>query len=240
VNGGQNSITSHTVLHEKLIPFMNMIRPDYILILIGTNDIQALCRPQLIGSWIRHVNRIPENPTLQKLEQNLRQMINIILGDNNDDNNNKYSSNISPHVQLAICTLPPLGENLNSYSNQMIRQANGIIERLVTEKSSTCPRISLIPLYHELECVILQKKWKYSIPYDIWWLVATVMYPLYHIPHGTILSWNTLSYLMGNHSVLSDGVHLNENGRNVLVQLIVNEFLYKKNITKAIAVKKFR
>lgn len=241
VNGGQNSITSHTVLHEKLIPFMNMIRPDYVLILIGTNDIQALCRPQLIGSVIRHVNHIPENPTLQKFEQNLRQMIHFILNEDDNSTNNSSSnySNISPHVQLGICTLPPLGENLNSYSNQMIRHANAIIERLVAEQS-TCTRITLIPLYQELEKAILQKKWKYSIPFDIWWLVAIVMYPLYHIPHGTLFSWNTLSYLFGNHIVMSDGIHLNENGRNILVQLIVNEFLYKKNITKAIAVKKFR
>lgn len=244
VNGGQNSITSHTVLHEKLIPYMNMIRPDYVFILIGTNDIQALCRPQLIGSFIRHVNRIPENPTLQKFEQNLRQMINYIL--NEDDNTQSSSSrndtnygNISPHVQLGICTLPPLGENLNSYSNQMIRQANGIIERLVAEKS-TCPRITLIPLYQELEKVILQKQWKYSIPYDIWWWVAIIMNPIYHVSHGSLLSWNTMSYLMGNHVVMSDGIHLNETGRDILVQLLVNEFLYKKNITKAIAVKKFR
>ena len=235
VNGGQNSITSHTVLHEKLIPYMNMIRPDYVLILIGTNDIQALCRPQLIGAAIRHINRIPENPTLQQFERNLRQMIHFFLNEDDDGNN------ISPHVQLGICTLPPLGENLQSYSNQMIRHANGIIERLVAEQQAAqCNRITLIPLYHELEKVILQKKWKFAIPYDIWWLIAIVMYPLYHIPHGTLFSWNTLSYLFGNHSVLSDGVHLNENGRIVLVQLIVNVFLYKKNITKAIAVKKFR
>lgn len=242
VNGGQNSITSHTLLHEKLIPYMNMIRPDYVLILIGTNDIQALCRPQLIGSFIRYINRIPENPTLIKFEQNLRQMIQYILNeDDNDTTTNKNSSHISPHVQLGICTLPPLGENLNSYSNQMIRHANRIIERLVTETATTNERITLIPLYQEFETKILQKKWKYSLPYDIWWFIGMIMYPLYHIPHGSLFSWNTLSYILGqNHIVMSDGLHFNERGRDILVQLIINDFLYKKNITKAIAVKKFR
>ena len=237
VNGGQNSITSHTLLHEKLIPYMNMIRPDYVLILIGTNDIQAICRPQLLGTFIRHVNRMPENPTLLKFEQNLRQMINNIL---NEDDDKSIGYNMSPHVQLAICTLPPLGENLNSYSNHMIRQANGIIERMVTEKATTCARITLLPLYQTLETAILQKKWPYAVPYDLWGLVATMMTPLYHIPHGSLFSWNSLSYLFGNHAVMSDGIHFNVRGRDALVGLIVHDFLYKKNITKAIAVKKFR
>ena len=239
VNGGQNSITSHTLLHEKMIPYMNMIRPDYVLILIGTNDIQALCRPQLMGSFLRYINRIPENPTLIQFEQNLRQMIHYILNEEDDDDNKNSISYISPHVQLGICTLPPLGENLNSYSNQMIRHANRIIERLVSETATTCARITLIPLYQELETVILQKKWKYSLPYDIWWIAGMIMYPLYHIPHGSVFSWNTLSYMMG-HIVMSDGLHFNERGRDILVQLMINDFLYKKNITKAIAVKKFR
>jgi hypothetical protein len=41
VNAGQNSITSHTVLQERLAPTLQAIYPDYVLILIGT----MTCRP---------------------------------------------------------------------------------------------------------------------------------------------------------------------------------------------------
>jgi hypothetical protein len=45
VNAGQKSITSHTVLKERLAPTLQAIYPKFVLILIVTNDMQAMVRP---------------------------------------------------------------------------------------------------------------------------------------------------------------------------------------------------
>jgi hypothetical protein len=45
-NSEQNSITSHTLLEERLALTLQAIYPDYALILIDTNDMQAMVRPK--------------------------------------------------------------------------------------------------------------------------------------------------------------------------------------------------
>jgi GDSL-like Lipase/Acylhydrolase family len=52
VNAGQNAITSHTVLQERLAPTLQAIYPDYVLILIGTNDVEAMVRPKTWGKYL--------------------------------------------------------------------------------------------------------------------------------------------------------------------------------------------
>jgi lysophospholipase L1-like esterase len=45
-NAGQNSVASDTVLEERLALPLQAMYPDYVLILIGTNDMQAMVRPK--------------------------------------------------------------------------------------------------------------------------------------------------------------------------------------------------
>ena len=42
INGGQNYITTHTILYERLTQYMK-VYPDYIVLMIGTNDIISMC-----------------------------------------------------------------------------------------------------------------------------------------------------------------------------------------------------
>jgi acyl-CoA thioesterase I len=227
VNAGQNSITSHTILQERLAPTLQAIYPDYVLILIGTNDVQAMVRPKTWGKYISYINRLPNVPTLQTYQDNVQQIIQYI------------HTSVSSQIQIGICTLPPMGEDLRSEANQWIQRANTVLEQIVTQCHND--RVAIVPLYEALESIIEKKSGKVAPSswfnlFDHWRIIAIVQNLLYHVTYG-YCSWNCLSNAMCGYVVLSDGLHLNERGSAVLVDCIV-QWLLQHNITKAIAVKR--
>lgn len=223
VNAGQNSITSHTILHERLNTALN-VYPDYILIMIGTNDVQCMYNP----TWARYIagiNGLPEIPTLHVLERNLTGILRFI-------------QEASPKVEIGLCTLPPFGEDPQSTSNRLVRQANAVIER-VAATAAAKEKVTLIPVFSELEAVLEKKRRGWTLPFDHWKLAFTVQNIIFQLgmlkSTSTLSPWNTLSKPFG-FTVMSDGLHLNERGRDIVVDLVV-EWMQRKNIAKAIAVK---
>jgi len=215
VNAGQNMITTHTILHERLHSALG-VHPDYILIMIGTNDVRAMYSKIACKSVVR-INDLPEKPTLQILERNLTEILQFIR-------------DASPKVEVGLCTLPPMGENLKSPSNKLVREANEIIERV---GSKAAERVTIIPVFDQMETILEKRKRFWSWPFDFWLIAGLLQYPFYHVLG--LFSWNTLSRPFGYH-ILSDGLHLNERGRDVVVDLVV-EWLSARNVAKAIAVK---
>jgi lysophospholipase L1-like esterase len=225
VNAGQNMITSHTIAYERLPPTLNAVSPDFVLIFIGTNDVQAIYKPKSWGRFITYINQLPQPPSLPIYEQNIRKII-------------RHIEETSSQMQIGIVTLPPMGENLQSRSNQVVRQANEVLHRIVNDQKND--KVTIIPLFESLE-TILEKEKPYGlyamfVSFDQWRLYLVFQSILFHLTYGA-LSWNLLSRWMCGYHVLSDGIHLNERGAAVLVDLIV-QWLVQKNITKAIAVKK--
>lgn len=223
VNAGQNGITSHTILTERLNSTLNLY-PDYILILIGTNDVLAMYRPKTWGNAIVRINGLPEIPTLTIFERNIQSSV-------------EFLQTASPKSEIAIATLPPMGENLKSDANQLVQQANDVITSVARSKN-----IAVLPLYEELANAIKtvqgpQRRRLFSWPLEFWWLAAALQCPWMHVfPLGGIVTWNLFSKFFGGYHVLSDGIHLSETGRDIFVELII-DWLYERNIAKTIAVR---
>jgi lysophospholipase L1-like esterase len=216
VNAGQNCITTHTILHERLNTSLN-VYPDFIMIMIGTNDVQAMYKP----SWCKNVmriNELPEAPTMHVLERNLTGILHFI-------------EEASPKVEIGLCTLPPMGEDLKSAANNLVRKANEVIERVAAAAGE---KVTVIPVFAQLESVLEKHRQRWSLPIDYWTLACGLQNPIYHVL-TMFSSWNFLSRPFGFY-VMSDGLHLNERGRDVVVDLVV-EWLNRKNVAKAIAVK---
>jgi lysophospholipase L1-like esterase len=186
------------------------------MVWIGTNDVRAM-HSSFWGNRVVSVNALPEQPNMTTLERNLGSILN-------------YIRKSSPVVKIAFCTLPPMGEDLRSDANALIREANEAIER-VAKADDNC---FVIPVFDRLE-EYLQKnrRGKRALPIGLQPLICTLMMPIYHV--ARLRSWNTLSVIVGN-KVLADGLHLNEHGRDIVVGLIV-EWLLSANVAKAIAVK---
>lgn len=216
VNAGQNSITSHTILHERLNTALN-VYPDYILIMIGTNDLRAMYSPRECKVVMRH-NELPEAPSMHVLERNITGIIHFIR-------------EASPKVEIGLCTLPPMGEDLQSASNKLVREANALIERVAVAAGE---KVTLIPVFAELESVLEKQRKRWSMPFDYWLIAAALLNPMFHLM-TMVATWNLLSKPLG-FVVLADGLHLNERGRDVVVDLVV-DWLTRRNVAKAIAVK---
>jgi lysophospholipase L1-like esterase len=145
---------------------------------------------------------------------------------------------VSSQIQIGICTLPPMGEDLRSEANQWIQQANTVLEQIVTQCNND--RVAIVPLYEALESIIEKKSGKKTPSWlnyvDDWRIMAIIQNVLYHVTYG-YCSRNFLSNAMCGYVVMSDGLHLNERGCAVLVDCIV-QWLLQHNVTKAIAVKR--
>lgn len=227
INCAQNSLSSQTVLQERMSTALNC-HPDYILVMIGTNDVLCMYHGEksLVTKYICSVNQLDtagQLPTMKSLERNISGILNHI-----------YQA--SPRVQIGLATLPPMGENLTSPANQLVRQANEVIERAAASFAGPKENISIIPVYSSLEAILEKSKTNrrktanYFVPILIW------MCYMFYIPIFTgWMTWNKLATVVGN-TVMSDGIHFSEKGRDVIVELIV-DWLNKKNIAKAIAVK---
>lgn len=215
VNCGQNCITTHTVWRERINKALDC-HPDYILLLIGTNDIHA-AYSKSFARTITSINGLPETPTLQVFTRN----INGIL---------THIQQASPMTQVGVCTLPPLGEDLKSPANKLIRQANDAIEQAVQQYGDRC---TLIPVFDRFEG-ILEKEGRRKNLLGFSLILKILMGGLYHLLPG-LIKFQTMGGLVG-HTLLHDCVHLNERAGSELVDLIV-EWLVNKGVAKAIAVK---
>lgn len=215
VNAGQNFITSETVLQERL-KYSLQVFPDYIVIMIGTNDVLAMAG-EPFKTLIPFVNKLSKSPSLDSYEANLKAIIKVIQEQ-------------SPMTQVGLCTLPPIGEDLRSKWNEWIRQANDIVNK-VAETSGD--RVSSIPVYNQMESFLEKHRSGFNLPLMFSYVMALWMNPVFHLtPFG---SWNLLSRPLGL-QLLSDGIHLNERGRDIVADAIV-DWLMTRNVTKAIAVK---
>lgn len=216
VNAGQNCITTHGVLHERLHKALGCF-PDFVLIMIGTNDMQCLVNGTLAKAIV-NINKLPEVPTMDVYERNLTKIIDYIY-------------NHTPQTQIGVCTLPPMGENLDAKPNRIIREANEVIERVVSKSPG---KVTLIPVYSRFESILEKKAKKSGSKFEFHYLYSSIQVPLFYmIP--ALFDWNRLASLCGN-TLLVDGLHLCERGCDEVVDLIV-EWLLSANVAKAIAVK---
>ena len=206
LNAGQNLITSHTVL-ERVEATLSC-HPDYLLLMIGTND----CRGMYKKSWSQHVtrvNQLPEEPSLEALERNLRAILDSIRRG-------------SPHTRIALATLPPMGENLQSRSNKVIKDANEVISRVAGD-------CTVLPVFATMAERIATKRWKWSLPVSMAIPVGLLQNLLYH---SLPMKWSFLSAFFG-HAVLTDGIHLNEVGATIVADLTA-EWLIQENVAAAL------
>jgi lysophospholipase L1-like esterase len=115
VNAGVNSTTTFDVLTN--IQTFEKCDPDFVTILIGTNDIKALFNEK----WKeRTESQCKGKLSFDVFELNLTNMIRSIL------------THTKTRV-VALCTIPPMGEDMTSGPNaEYVHKANTIIDKVVS------------------------------------------------------------------------------------------------------------
>lgn len=130
MNAGVAADTAYNLLN-RLEPVVKS-QPDYVVILIGTDDVEAYLRGGYPPNIVQWAKRLPQAVTLDWFISLLRQII--------------HSLQSSTSARVALCSLPILGENLDSPANQSIRRFNQSIKALTDEL-----RIAYLPIYETME-----------------------------------------------------------------------------------------
>jgi lysophospholipase L1-like esterase len=101
------------------------LRPDSVVILVGTNDVMSSLDPKL-ARISRKLKKIPHEPTLSHYSQNIAS----IVGNLKDET----------HAKIALISLPILGEDLWSIENSRIDEYNSELRTIAyNEKVAYLP-----------------------------------------------------------------------------------------------------
>ena len=139
VNAGKNSITTYEVLRsiDKVIE----CNPDYVTVLIGTNDTKAMISTE----WKEETELACEGDIdLETFEINLTQIVSSLLE--------------RTKAIVTVCTIPPIGEDLSSEANTVyVLESNKIIANVVANRKKKDPtRIFLLDTNYELKLKIIE------------------------------------------------------------------------------------
>jgi lysophospholipase L1-like esterase len=108
INQGVAGFESYNVL--KRLDKAIKSKPDYVILLVGTNDVISSLDPEL-AKLSRKLKKIPHEPTLQNYSKNITHIVQ------------KFRK--QTEANMAIASLPVLGENLDSVENRSMAAYNG-------------------------------------------------------------------------------------------------------------------
>ena len=106
-------------------------QPDFIIILVGTNDVTAMLSPTL-ARISRLTRRFPQPPSAEFFQDNMLRIVKKLK--------EKTSATI------ALISLPVLGEDLESISNKRIKEYNALLKDIADGE-----QVSYLPVYESQE-----------------------------------------------------------------------------------------
>ncbi|MDB4598461.1 SGNH/GDSL hydrolase family protein [Candidatus Pseudothioglobus singularis] len=203
LNEGINGNTAWQVI-QRLDPILQC-QPDLIILLIGTNDALGSFD---INSGLRYKknNELPEVPTLKKYKEHLNELI----------------EKIGIQSKIAICTLPPIGENVNSEVNKHVNLFNDYIKLIANQKN-----LSLLPVSDALWSEINSRTYPIKLDFNSKAMLLMMKRILGGVFHHYLFkqSWNDISRAKGQW-ILFDQIHLNERGAEIVYKL-AKDFIAK-------------
>ena len=177
--------------------------PDYVTILIGTNDAIGSQPVKLIQDYYIQTKNLPQVPSIEWFEEQIEIFVKEV------------KTNTS--AKIAITTLPWLGEQEDTSIMNVIKSHNKIIKAIAVKYD-----LFILDLFSKFKEQIGNND---SIPYTtselrrLRGLRAVVLYYIFG------WSWNKIGekYRL---KLLCDHIHLNEKG-GFLMQTLIKEFLSK-------------
>jgi lysophospholipase L1-like esterase len=127
VNAGVNGNVAWELLQR--VDHVIACRPAQVVILIGTNDVQATLTPDATRQT-RESKQLPEDPSLGWYAACMTEIVTRLQ---------------AAGAEVALCSLPPIGQDLSAPVNVVVREANAAIQRVCDATGA-----AYIPVYERL------------------------------------------------------------------------------------------
>ena len=202
INAG---INGNTVYHvSERLPEILSIKPDFISILIGTNDAICIAPPSPFMQKMLHKTIPPQfHPSLANFASQLRNLVIRI-------------QTASPHTKICLISTPIVGNELGGDLYQALKDISNIIKSIAGEF-----RLVYVPLFEEQTKIIVQNYFHLSEQNTPNYLRLIFRSLFKHFLFGTNL--DTISE--ENQFPLSiEGIHLNSKSANLVASLILENF----------------
>ncbi|MFC1924705.1 SGNH/GDSL hydrolase family protein [Chloroflexota bacterium] len=170
-------------------------KPDFITILVGTNDVTAALSPVLARLSLLF-RKFPQKPSAEFYRDNMLTMVKILK--------EKTSA------EIALISLPVLGEDLISIPNQRVKEYNALLEKVAEEEL-----VSYLPVYERQVEYLSKVQQDRGRPYEggLLSFKALVRHFLLRQSFDEISRKN-------NFLLLTDGIHLNSQGATIIADEI--------------------
>ncbi|MGC9780656.1 MAG: hypothetical protein HZR80_15545 [Candidatus Heimdallarchaeota archaeon] len=197
INAGINSHLAYNVLMR--IDEIVACNPAYITIMIGTNDAHREMKLYKETRSSKRIN-LPREPTKEWYKENLLKIITILQKKTN--------------AKLAICSIPPIGENMNHPIFKQSIEYSKLIKEIAEKRD-----LVYLPV-NEKQIAFLKanpSKPKHEPEHMLYETTAAKYFLLGH-------SFDKMSKHYG-FNLLVDHLHLNSRGAKIVADLIVGFIL---------------
>jgi len=203
INAGVNADLSYNLLQR--LDEIIACQPDFVSILIGTNDANATLskRNKEIYSKLKN---LPHPPSIFEYEENLVKIID------------KLQANTKSHI--AIVSMPTLGEDLQDKKHHHLQEYVAIVKRVAEKKE-----VAYLEFYETQKEFLEKNIQKPKKNRDQHKLIELAM--LQHYVFGR--SWDAISKTHG-FLTLTDYIHLNSWGAKTIALLVQNWVKSKEKI----------
>jgi acyl-CoA thioesterase-1 len=197
LNVGVGGGTAFNLLN-RLEPIVEL-HTDDIMILVGTNDLQAYLRGGYLHPIVQCMKKLPQAVTLEWYISTVRQMVQILQKDT--------------RARIALCSIPPLGEDLDVLPNQRVRLFNGAIKALTDELA-----VAYLPVYETMEHFLRTHQQQPGQAFEESRVLGRILSVSWdHHIRGR--SWDDISARNGL-ELQTDTIHFNRRGADITADLI--------------------
>ena len=175
-------------------------RPDFVTILIGTNDVNATMSERNLARY-KALNHLSSEPTLAWYERNLGMIVKRLKQET--------------RARLALLSLAVIGEDLDHEANRKIDLYNDVIRRVAREENLPC-----LPLHERIVAYLHEHEGdRAHLPPRLEYREGITNVGNAFALHARGFFWDEVSRRNGL-LVTTDCLHLNSVGAGMIADLI--------------------
>jgi lysophospholipase L1-like esterase len=169
-------------------------RPDFIIILVGTNDVTATLSPAL-GRISRLTRRFPQPASAEFYQSNMLQIVKTLKE--------------RTTARIALVSLPVLGEDLESIPSQRIREYNALLREIANEE-----QVGYLPVSELQEEYLRKVQRRSGRPYESGGMLSIKALARHYLLRQSFDEISRKHHFL----LLTDGIHMNCRGATFIVE----------------------